>query len=229
MIQSSNNSLKRIHSILIFLTICCGAMNITYVCMQPESDTHAVFFCAIQYIVLLVILLLPAIVQRCFNIRFPLHMVVAFATFAFLTMVLGDGLDFYGRFTWWDSLAHLFSGSVLALIGVWITTLLSKDDAQHILSNKYLLAFIVAMFGITCGSIWKVCEYTYDAFTGTNTQQFMATTTSSITSPEDVPLCGHDALQDTMMDTILNLIGSTIVAVGTIFFHNQLLHLCSSE
>ena len=66
-------------------------------------------------------------------------------------------------------------------------------------------------------------EYSYDSLMGTNSQQFMATTTGSIFTPEDEPLCGHAALRDTMQDLILDLVGALIVAVYGFIRHDKLI------
>ena len=60
-------------------------------------------------------------------------------------------------------------------------------------------------------------------FRSTNTQQFMATTTASITSADDIPLCGHEALRDTMSDMILNLLGSLLVSVFVFLRYDKLM------
>ena len=71
--------------------------------------------------------------------------------------------------------------------------------------------------------VWEICEYGYDAFFGTNTQQFMANTTASIIQADDIPLCGHEALSDTMTDLILDFVGSLLVSIYVFFRHNKLM------
>ena len=44
-------------------------------------------------------------------------------------------------------------------------------------------------------------------------QQFMATTTGSLVTKMDVPLCGRDALYDTMIDLIYTLVGAVPGAI----------------
>jgi uncharacterized membrane protein YjdF len=143
-------------------------------------------------------------------------------------MIMGDGLNFYGRFTWWDSVLHLFSGCILAFVGLWIISIMFENSNQVVLGNKTFLAFYVLLFGLSCGAVWEVCEYAYDAFCGTNTQQFMATTTASITSADDIPLCGHEALRDTMSDMILNLLGSLLVSVFVFLRYDKLMAMHQS-
>ena len=47
------------------------------------------------------------------------------------------------------------------------------------------------------------------------------TITGSLITAEDIPLCGHAALRDTMTDLILDLVGSLLVAIFGIFYHDK--------
>ena len=226
--RTLHDSLKRIYAVLFVLTIGFGAGNIVYLWNQPDVTANALFFCAIQYVVILAILTIPVLLRKRFMIHIPLLITVVCALFGFVTMIMGDGLNFYGRFTWWDSVLHLFSGSVLAFVGLWIISIMFENSSQVVLRNKTFLAFYVLLFGLSCGAVWEVCEYAYDAIAGTNTQQFMATTTASIVSAEDVPLCGHEALRDTMGDMILNLVGSLLVAIFVFLRYDKLMDMHQS-
>lgn len=226
--RTLHDSLKRIYAVLFVLTIGFGAGNIVYLWNQPDVTANALFFCAIQYIVILAILTIPVLLRKRFMIHIPLLITVVCALFGFVTMIMGDGLNFYGRFTWWDSVLHLFSGSVLAFVGLWIISIMFENSSQVVLRNKTFIAFYVLLFGLSCGAVWEVCEYAYDAIAGTNTQQFMATTTASIVSAEDVPLCGHEALSDTMGDMILNLVGSLLVAIFVFLRYDKLMDMHQS-
>ena len=226
--RTLQDSLKRIYAVLFVLTIGFGAGNIVYLWNQSDVTANALFFCAIQYVVILAILTIPVLLRKRFMIHIPLLITVVCALFGFVTMIMGDGLNFYGRFTWWDSVLHLFSGSVLAFVGLWIISIMFESSSQVVLRNKTFLAFYVLLFGLSCGAVWEVCEYAYDAIAGTNTQQFMATTTASIVSAEDVPLCGHEALRDTMGDMILNLVGSLLVAIFVFLRYDKLMDMHQS-
>ena len=226
--RTLQDSLKRIYAVLFVLTIGFGAGNIVYLWNQSDVTANALFFCAIQYVVILAILTIPVLLRKRFMIHIPLLITVVCALFGFVTMIMGDGLNFYGRFTWWDSVLHLFSGSVLAFVGLWIIRIMFENSSQVVLRNKTFIAFYVLLFGLSCGAVWEVCEYAYDAIAGTNTQQFMATTTASIVSAEDVPLCGHEALRDTMGDMILNLVGSLLVAIFVFLRYDKLMDMHQS-
>ena len=217
--------LTRMYYLLFVLTIGLGIGNIVYLSFQPEMSVHALFFCGLQYMVILLILTFPILLRKRFMIQIPLLITVLCAAFGFVAMIMGDGLNFYGKFRWWDSALHLFSGCVLAFVGLWIISIIFEDNHNAVFGSRIFVAFYVLLFGVSCGVIWEICEYAYDAFLGTNTQQFMASTTSSLPLPEDIPLCGHEALRDTMTDLILDLVGSLLVSVYVFFRYNKLLSL----
>ena len=217
--------LTRMYYLLFMLTIGLGIGNIVYLSFQPEMSVHALFFCGLQYMVILLILTFPIVLRKRFMIQIPLLITVLCAAFGFVAMIMGDGLNFYGKFRWWDSTLHLFSGCVLAFVGLWIISIIFEDNHNAVFGSRIFVAFYVLLFGVSCGVIWEICEYAYDAFFGTNTQQFMASTTSSLPLPEDIPLCGHEALRDTMTDLILDLVGSLLVSVYVFFRYNKLLSL----
>ena len=221
--RTLNQSLRRIYYALFVLTIGIGTGNVIYLWHQPNITTNALIFCTLQYVVILAILTLPIVLRKRFMIQIPLMITVMCALFGFVAMVMGDGLNFYGKYSWWDSVLHLFSSCVLAFVGLWIITIIFEKQDQLVLNNKLFLSLYVLIFGLSCGAVWEVCEYAYDAFCGTNTQQFMATTTASITTVADIPLCGHEALRDTMTDLILDLVGSLLISIHVFFRYDKLI------
>lgn len=221
--STPHQHLKRLYIALFVLSGVLGVANIAYLLFQPDTTLQAVMFCGLQYVAMWLILTAPIVLRKRFLLNVPLVLTVAVALFAFIAMVLGDGLNFYGRYSWWDSVLHLFSGGVLSFVGLWIIHILLSDDDKVIFSNRYLLALFLLMFALSGGVIWEICEYTYDDLFGTNTQQFMQTTTGSIYTDQDIPLVGHEALRDTMKDLIFDLIGGLIVALYVLLRHDKIM------
>lgn len=85
------------------------------------------------------------------------------------------------------------------------------DNSKYIYMNKLFTAVFLVCFSVTLGVVWEIVEYTGDELFNMNTQQYMESTNSSLVSPKDVPLVGHDALGDTMKDLILDLVGALAV------------------
>lgn len=217
-----HDRLKRLYYALFVLTIVFGIANIIYLLCQPDRSLHSVAFCALQYFAMLLILTLPIILRKRFLVTVPLALTVAVAVFAFVAMIFGDGLNFYGKYPWWDSLLHTLSGGVLAFVGLWLVHIILGESDRAILGNKYFLAFYLVLFGLACGGLWEIIEYTYDGLFGTNTQQFYLTTAASLPAETDIPACGHEALRDTMTDLILDFLGSLVVAIYVLCRHGKL-------
>ena len=60
-------------------------------------------FRILQFSAMLLVLAAPKFLKKWFKINVPLALYIVIALFAFNALVLGDGLDFYGKYPWWDS------------------------------------------------------------------------------------------------------------------------------
>ena len=182
--------------------------NIIYLLFQPSSDLETVLFRGLQYVLMLALLTAPIVLRKRFLLNIPLVLVVAIAVFAFTALILGDGLDFYGKYPWWDSLLHMLSGVVLSFIALWVMHAVMPESYRIVFRNKYFMALYLLMFTLAVGGLWEICEYTFDDLFGTNTQQFMETTSGSMITPEDIPLQGHEALRDKVYTDTQELIAT---------------------
>lgn len=222
--EAVRKRLRQMHRttvILFWLTLALGIFDIIYLNVFEQQPWEEISFRAMQYVGMMLVLAAPFILKR-FQITVPISLSVLLGVFAFGALVLGDGLDLYGRFTWWDSLLHAFSGVLLSYIALWLIHIIMARNSKYIYLNKYFLALFLICFSVALGAMWEIIEYTYDSIMGTNTQQFMATTTGSIYSDTDIPLSGHAALKDTMIDLILDFAGSLIVAIYSMIRHEDL-------
>jgi hypothetical protein len=182
-----------------------------------------IVFRLLQFIVMLVIMQLPRLLRSRFSIEVPWLLSIVIVIFCFSALIMGDGMDFYGRLPWWDKLLHAESGVLLSMIALWLIHVIMADNDKYIYFNKWFLCLFLIMFSVGLGACWEIMEFSYDSIMGTNTQQFMATTTGSIFTPEDEPLCGHAALCDSMQDLILDLAGALLVAVYGLIYHDKLI------
>lgn len=205
--------MKNIQNSLYYFIIILDVSAIIHLFFIDDMDFKRVMlFNIAQYTFMLFVFSLPKIFKEKMNITIPttLHFIVAL--FAFSGFILGDVFGFYDKFIWWDSLLHILSGFLLSYVALWIIDLLIQNT-NYIYLNKYFVSIFVVCFSLACGALWEIGEYTFDSIFGTNTQQYMQTTTGSLTSEEDIPLVGHEALNDTMKDLILDLGGCSLVAL----------------
>lgn len=217
--------IKRLHTlnnVAFWVTLALAVFNVGMLIFRGNSTWEEIAFRGGQYLAMLLVLKLPSVLRMRFKVEVPALLSIVIVLFCFCALVLGDGLDFYGKFPWWDSVLHGFSGFLLSMIALWLIHVIMAGNDKAIYFNKYFLALFLVMFSLGMGACWEIIEYTYDSISGTNTQQFMASTTGSLFTAEDIPLCGHAALRDTMTDLILDLVGAFAVAVYGFFQHNRL-------
>lgn len=220
--QKTRRKLHRVNNVIFALTLLLGVLNVAYLIWQGKAWDE-ITFRALQYIAMLLILRLPYMLHLRFRIEVPWPLSVFIVIFCFSALILGDGLDLYGKIHWWDKLLHAESGILLSMLALWLIHIIMAENDKYIYFNRYFLVLFLVMFSVGVGAFWEIIEYTYDSLMGTNTQQFMATTTGSIYTADDKPLCGHEALNDTMGDLILDFIGAFLVGVYGFLRHNRLI------
>ncbi len=213
--------LHRMNGVIFWVTLALAVFNVGMLLFRGNSTWAEIAFRGGQYLAMLLVLKLPSVLRMRFKVEVPALLSIVIVLFCFCALVLGDGIDFYGKFPWWDSVLHGFSGVLLSMIALWLIHVIMAGNDKAIYFNKYFLALFLVMFSLGMGACWEIIEYTYDSISGTNTQQFMASTTGSLFTAEDIPLCGHAALRDTMTDLILDLVGSLLVAIFGLFYHDK--------
>lgn len=207
---------------LFLITILLALSNmVILIFFKDHVNTGNMIFRFVQYIAMLLVLIAPQALRKWFQINVPLGLYIVIALFAFNALVLGDALNFYGRYTWWDSVLHFHSGIILSFVGLWLIYLIMEKNSKYIYLNKYFLSLFIIMFSLGMGALWEIGEYTCDGLFHTNSQQYMKTTSGTMISNQDIPLQGHDALTDTIKDLALDLGGSVVVAVYGFVRHEK--------
>lgn len=199
---------KRILSFIVLILAIATMVALFYV--KKEKMRVRLFFSLLQYIAMSIVLISPRLLKKFSNFEVPVEVHISVTAFAFLGLVLGDGLNFYGKIGWWDSLLHFTSGIILSFIALWLLQMLILRR-KYLFMHRALLYIFVVAFSLAVGAVWELCEYTVDDIFHTNNQQYMATTRATIVSSDDEPLEGHDALADTMKDLALDLAGAILV------------------
>ncbi len=214
-------NLHKLNTIFSWLIAAMAIANVAWL-VYEQKQWDEITFRTVQYVAMLLIMQLPRFVRKKLKIEVPWLLSVVIVLFCFSSLVLGDGLDLYGRIPWWDKLLHAESGLLLSMIALWLIHVIMAENDKYIYFNKWFLCLFLVMFSLGLGALWEIIEYSYDSIMGTNTQQFMATTTGSLFTPEDVPLCGHAALGDSMQDLIFDLVGALAVALYGFIRHDRL-------
>lgn len=200
---------------IIFFTVAillCFAILILF--FKKDADKYRVIFTIVQFIAMLFVLRLPNFIKNKYNIQIPNQLDFILIIFAFSGFILGDVFDFYGKFPIWDSLLHTLSGIIIAYVGFIVIDFLDKEYTIPISISPFFMSFIVISTALAIGAAWEIGEYLVDDIFHTNNQQYMQTTRGTLYGENDVPLQGHEALNDTMKDLMLDLAGA--IAVATI-------------
>ncbi|MBR1481289.1 MAG: hypothetical protein IJ609_05130 [Paludibacteraceae bacterium] len=218
----NSHHLHRLNRVISWLLAVMAVANVAWL-IYLGRHWDEIAFRGLQYVAMLLIMQLPYLLKRRFRIEVPWLLSLIIVIFCFSALIMGDALNLYGRIFWWDKLLHAESGILLSMVALWIIHVLMAENDKYIYFNKWFLCLFLVMFSLGLGACWEIIEYTYDSLMGTNTQQFMATTTGSIFTAEDIPLCGHDALRDSMQDLMLDLAGALLVAIYGLCNHNRLI------
>ena len=183
-----------------------------YLLLTRENNKGRLIFTIVQLLAMLFVLRIPAFIQEIYHFKIPYLLDFVLITFAFSGFILGDVFNFYGRIPYWDSVLHAFSGVVIAYVGFIVIEYLDKEFTIPLSVSPLFMSLIVVSVALAIGAIWEIGEYTVDDIFHTNNQQYMESTRSTLYDEDDIPLQGHDALNDTMKDLMLDLAGAIGVA-----------------
>ena len=134
--------------------------------------------------------LLPVLAAGQVGIRLPVRFVAGIVLFVFATIFLGEALDFYNRFWWWDIALHGGSAVGFGLIGFLFIFMLF--DGNRYAAPAWAVGFMSYCFAVTIGVIWEIFEFGMDQLFGFNMQK--------------------SGLIDTMWDLILDTAGAALGA-----------------
>ena len=183
-----------------------------YLLLTRENNKGRLIFTIVQLLAMLFVLRIPAFIQEIYHFKIPYLLDFVLITFAFSGFILGDVFNFYARIPYWDSVLHAFTGAVIAYVGFIVIEYLDKEFTIPLSVSPLFMSLIVVSVALAIGAIWEIGEYTVDDIFHTNNQQYMESTRSTLYDENDIPLQGHDALNDTMKDLMLDLAGAIGVA-----------------
>lgn len=143
--------------------------------------------------------LLPFVLAR-WNIQSTKTLRVYFLI-AIIVHFIGGGTLHYYRDVWWFSwVVHLINSFLIATI---IYGMLLRH-CKH--QSKFFMFLATVAFTALVGVLWEVCEFAIDGMTGKNMQRF----NNSVTNE---PFIGRRALQDTMIDLMMDTLGGIMAGL----------------
>lgn len=137
-------------------------------------------------IIAIVLTFIPHAIERQYKVTLPIEFHLVIVLFIYLSMFLGETLDAYERFFWWDAMLHTVSGVVLSFAGFMILYILYVQ--KKLIASPFIFAFFTFSVGLAFGGVWEIFEFGVDSLFGTNMQK--------------------NGLSDTMWDLIVDAIGA---------------------
>ena len=189
----------------------------------------------------LVLFLLPAFVQKTFNIELPSTLEIIVLIFIFAAEILGELAEYYVKFSLWDTMLHTTTGFLAAAVGLSLIDLLNRSDRFQIKLSPFFVALVSFCFSMTIGVVWEFFEFAMDVFFHTDMQKdsILHTISSVALHPDgrnipvvinditEIAINGKDpglggyldiGLYDTMKDLVVNFIGAVVFSVIGYFY-----------
>lgn len=203
--------ISRISRIVLLICILLFAGGIVSLfIVDDDASRSRIAFQTFEVSLMILVIFIPVLVDRIVHVRVTRLMEILFVSFCFSSLILGDVVDFYGRFNWWDDLLHGISGMLLGIVGYSVINIFNKIGNNTIKFTPLFVSIWVVCFALALGSLWEIMEFVTDGLFGLNSQQYLL---GSGTFDDTEPLVGHEALRDTMQDLMLDLLGSLVIAV----------------
>ena len=179
---------------LLIMFICTYFCNVKATEVFRESKENI-----LQCVYCLLFSFLPFILRR-WNIHSTKTLQVYFLTAIILHFIGGGTLHYYRDVWWFSWVVHLVNSFLIATI---IYGMLLRHCQNQ---SKFFMFLITVACTALVGVLWEVCEYAIDGLSGKNMQRF----NNSVTNE---PFIGRRALQDTMIDLMMDTLGGCLAGL----------------
>ena len=197
-----------------------------------RGDYDSMFVC----LLVLVLFLIPAFIQKNFGIEFPSGLQIVIMLHIFATEILGELSCYYVRYSNWDTIMHTVWGFLCAAVGFSLVDILNRDNRTHFSLSPAYLALVAFCFSMTIGVIWEFFEFGIDVIflkdmqkdtivyhissvmldeTNSNIPIIIDGINSVSVNGQDLGLGGYldIGLYDTMEDLFVNFIGALVFSI----------------
>lgn len=150
--KESKKSVLIVYLLLRFLVI------VTLIRQAIIGNYDNVFSCFLT----LILFVMPFLLTKKFKIEFPSLMEIIILLFIFSAEILGEIQNFYGIFSYWDTILHTINGFICAGIGFSLIDLLNNNDSIKLNLSPFFLSLVAFCFSMTIGVLWEFFEYGID-------------------------------------------------------------------
>ena len=160
--------------IVFGFTLACFVFAVIYYIIAP-SGKDGFTLAILQRLGMIVLLFVPMIVERIFNIKFPAFFNISLYVFFIFAVFIGTFMDIYSVFRHWDTILHGFSAVLFGILSMCLVCAWFKNRED--ISPVFLLIFAFC-FSLAIEAVWEIYEYTVDAIiVGYNAQRYIDTNT----------------------------------------------------
>ena len=199
---------------IVFAVTSVVALALGIISMLAErSPSESYFVTATTALVSLAITFVPSFVADRDMIVLPVGLQAMLCVFTFFAMFLGEILDFYERFEWWDTMLHFASGVIFSMIGYMLFLSFNRDASVRRQLNPAIVVLFTVCFSVTCGAIWEIFEFAGDSLLGMNMQRWQSGLAAAQWSAlQNASNVSNPGLVNTMKDIISDTLGSALSA-----------------
>lgn len=177
--------------IMFIVTYFCD-VQVTEVFRESKTNIFNCLYC-------LLFSFLPYILKK-WNIHSTRTLRVYFLIAIIVHFILGGTLHYYRDVWFFSFIVHLINSFLIATI---IYGMLLRHCKNQ---SKFFMFIITVACTALVGVLWEVCEYAIDGLSGKNMQRF----NNSVTGE---PFIGRHALQDTMIDLMMDTLGGVLAGL----------------
>ena len=202
-----------------------------------NKNFENVFLCVLT----LILLLLPAMLERSLRIQLPDTLEIIILLFIYAAEILGEIREFYTTFQGWDTMLHTINGFLAAAVGFSMVLLLNDNEKLTFDLSPFFLALVAFCFSMTIGVLWEFFEFGMDWFFHSDMQRDTVinaiysasldpTRSNKVVAVKgiyDVVINGEElgmggyldiGLIDTMKDLLVNFVGAVVFSVTGFFY-----------
>ena len=122
------------------------------------------------------------------QVNLPSRFSLSFLVFIFSSLYLGELLNYYEKYWWWDLILHLVGGMLIVVIGFWVNCIINSQKKASLRQTPFFVSLFAFTFGVTLSTFWEIFEFLADAILGTNMIKY--------------------TINDTMTDIIVTTLGN---------------------
>jgi len=163
----------------------------------------------IQCVLGIIVMTIPAILNRRWSFDIPNNMHMLYFVFLYCAIYLGEVRSFYYIIPQWDTVLHAFSGAMLGAFGFTLVSIFNNAEKVKVQLSPFFVALFAFCFALAIGALWEIYEYGMDEVLSLNMQKFAL--------EDGTLLIGHEALDNTMKDMIVDSLSALMMTVYGFF------------